>query len=125
LSDFGTLDGHNRLFVYGTLMPGQALWPELAPYARSWEMATAGGRLWDTGLGFPCVRFDPGAPGVPGVVVDLDPARAAATLRALDRIEDEGRLYRRIVVVTSAGPAHAYEWLGATEGMRHLPGGWR
>ena len=113
-----------RLFVYGTLMPGEALWPALAPYARSWTAATAPGALWDTGLGFPCVRFDPAAAGVPGVLVDLDPARVAEALETLDRIEDEGRLYRRVVVATSGGPALAYEWLGGTDGMRPLPAGW-
>ncbi len=118
------MDGPTRLFVYGTLMPGEPLWPALKPYAASWQPVTACGDLWDTGLGFPCVRFDPSAPGVPGVLVDLEPDRIDEALAMLDRVEDEGRLYRRVVVETSAGPALAYEWLGSTDGLRRLAGGW-
>ena len=118
------MDVPTRVFVYGTLMPGERLWPALAPYAVSWEAGTAPGRLWDTGLGFPGVRFDPESEPVPGVVVVIDPDRVAEAVAVLDRIEDEGRLYRRVVVTTSGGPASAYEWLGATEGLRRLPDGW-
>ena len=113
-----------RLFVYGTLMPGHVLWPELAPYAASWEAATARGRLWDTGHGYPGVRFDDDGGPVPGIVVHLDGERASEAVALLDRIEDEGRLYRRVEVTTSVGTAYAYEWLGPVEGMAHLPEGW-
>ena len=105
-------------------MPGDVLWPALAPFATSWEAVTAGGLLWDTGHGYPGVRFDGEAGPVPGVLVTLDPARADEAVALLDEIEDEGRLYRRVEVSTSAGPAWAYEWLGTTEGARHLPDGW-
>ncbi|MDQ3896619.1 MAG: gamma-glutamylcyclotransferase [Actinomycetota bacterium] len=118
------MDGATRLFVYGTLMPHEPLWPALAPYAVSWDRATAPGELWDTGRGFPCVRFDPHGPGVPGIVVVIDPDRVPEALAVLDGIEDEGRLYRRVVVPTSCGDAYAYEWLGATDGLRRLPDGW-
>ena len=118
------MDGPARLFVYGTLMPGHALWPELAPYAASWEVVTARGRLWDTGQGYPGVRFDDEGDAVPGVLVDLDVGRAAEAVALLDRIEDEGRLYRRVRVTTSAGDAFAYEWLGPVDGFQPLPGGW-
>ena len=114
----------DRLFVYGTLMPGAPLWPALEPFAVSWEPATAAGRIWDTGHGYPGVRFDPAGEAVPGVLVLLDPARAAEAVALLDEIEEEGRLYRRVKVVTSVGPALAYEWLGPTEGLRVLPEGW-
>ena len=118
------LSGSTRIFVYGTLMPGEPLWPVLAPYASSWEDAVAAGRLWDTGNGYPGVRFDAAGGPVPGVVVALDPDRAAEAVAVLDEVEEEGRLYRRVDVETTAGPAFAYEWLGATEGLRHLPDGW-
>ena len=118
------MDSTTGLFVYGTLMPGEPLWPVLEPYAVSWEQGTAPGELWDTGFGFPCVRFDPAAPAIPGVLVSIGPGRLAAALAVLDRVEEEGRLYRRVVVETSAGPAYAYEWLGSTDGLRRLAGGW-
>lgn len=118
------MDGEIRLFVYGTLMPGDVLWAELEPYARSWQWATAKGRLWDTGNGYPGVRFDGGHSAVPGALVALDPDRATEAVELLDHIEAEGRLYRRIEVQTSAGPAYAYEWLGRTEGLHPLPEGW-
>ena len=114
----------DRLFVYGTLMPGEPLWSALAPFAVSWEAVSAGGRIWDTGHGYPGVRFDAGGDPVPGVLVVLDPARAAEAVELLDEIEEEGRLYRRVEVVTTAGPAFAYEWLGPTDGLRMLPEGW-
>lgn len=112
------------MFVYGTLMPGHGLWPELAPFAARWGPATAAGRLWDTGRGYPGVRFDDAGEPVPGVVVTLDPAQVTEAIALLDAIEEEGVLYRRVEVQTSAGPAFAYEWLGATDDLRPLPGGW-
>lgn len=113
-----------RIFVYGTLMPGEPLWPVLAPYAASWERAFAAGRLWDTGQGYPGVRFYAAGEPVPGVVVGLLPSRVAEALDVLDEIEEEGRLYRRVEIETTAGPAFAYEWLGGTDGLRDLPDGW-
>jgi gamma-glutamylcyclotransferase (GGCT)/AIG2-like uncharacterized protein YtfP len=115
----------DRLFVYGTLMPGEPLWPALAPFAVSWQVVSAAGLLWDTGRGYPAVRFLERGGEVPGVLVILDPARSAEAVELLDEIEEEGRLYRRVEVVTSAGPAFAYEWLGPTDGLRPLPAGWR
>jgi gamma-glutamylcyclotransferase (GGCT)/AIG2-like uncharacterized protein YtfP len=119
------------VFVYGTLMPGGPLWPVLAPSAVSWQPATAAGSLWDTGLGYPAARFDDpadgggrGGGGVPGVLVAVDPSDYAAVIDRLDDIEEEGMLYRRVEVQTSAGPAVAYEWLGPTDGLALLAGGW-
>ncbi len=113
-----------RLFVYGTLMPGEPLWPALAPYAASWARATARGRVWDTGHGYPAVRFDADGGPVPGVSVTFRPDRVTEALAELDGIEEEGELYRRLRVGTSAGAAFAYEWLGATDGLEPLPAGW-
>jgi gamma-glutamylcyclotransferase (GGCT)/AIG2-like uncharacterized protein YtfP len=113
-----------RIFVYGTLLPEEPLWPALESSAASWERAVATGQLWDTGQGYPGVRFDAAGGPVPGVVVDLLPTLATEVLEALDEIEEEGRLYRRVEIDTTAGRAFAYEWLGATEGLRPLPDGW-
>ena len=118
-----------RLFVYGTLMPGESRWPALQPYVACWRTGTAQGRMWDTGRGYPAVRFDrsgePAAGGrVPGVVADLLPGCVAQAVATLDRIEGEGVLYRRVEVTSSHGRAMAYEWLGATDGMARLATGW-
>ena len=112
------------VFVYGTLMPGQGRWPALASFAAGSRPAMARGHLWDTGLGYPAARFDSGGGQIPGVLVTIAPDLLASALVVLDRIEDEGVLFRRVEVVTSAGPALSYEWLGRTEGFRLLAGGW-
>jgi gamma-glutamylcyclotransferase (GGCT)/AIG2-like uncharacterized protein YtfP len=107
-------------------MPGEPLWPALEPYAASWTPVTARGRLWDTGQGYPAVRFHEREEGgaVPGILVVLDPGRAVEAIEVLDGIEDEGRLYTRVEVATSGGPAYAYEWLGPVDGLDPLPEGW-
>src|SRR5215218_2498392 len=118
------MEGDVRVFVYGTLMPGEPLWPLLEPYAADWAPATSFGRLWDTGNGYPGARFDGRGDPVSGVLVLLDGARTTKAVEVLDDIEEEGTLYRRVEVTTSGGPAFAYEWLGAVEGLRMLPEGW-
>lgn len=112
------------LFVYGTLMPGQLRWPVLEPYSVATQLAQTAGRLWDTGSGYPAARFDPAAGDIPGVVVRIAPDRVADVILMLDGIEGEGVLFRRVEIVTSAGPAMSYEWLGSTDGLRSLPHGW-
>lgn len=118
------MDGPPLLFVYGTLMPGEPLWPALAPFAVAWEEVSAAGTLWDTGNGYPAVRFGAAGAAVPGVLVALDPERLVAAIAVIDEIEGEGTLYRRVEVSTSGGPAWAYEWLGPTTGLVPLPHGW-
>lgn len=114
-----------RLFVYGTLMPGEERWPVLAPFAHAWETAAASGRLWDSGHGYPVARFAVRQPGpIPGYLVTLGEDRRAEALAVLDRIEEVEFLYRRVDVATSGGPAMAYEWLGSTDGLAELPHGW-
>ena len=105
-------------------MPSESRWPALQPFATRWEPATASGRLWDTGRGYPAIRFDAGGGAVPGFLVTLDADRVLTALAALDVIEAEGLLYRRVEMRTSGGPAVSYEWLGPTHGLVPLPGGW-
>lgn len=105
-------------------MPGEPLWPVLAPYALSWEPAVADGRLWDTGHGYPAVRFDERGGPVPGILVAVDPRQRAEVTGLLDQVEEAGRLYRRVVVPTSGGDAYAYEWLGPIDGLVPLTTGW-
>ena len=105
-------------------MPGQTRWSLLRPYAISWEPVTAPGRLWDTGRGYPAVRFDSDGAPLPGFLVQLAPELTAAAMSAMDRVEGDGVLFRRVEVVTSGGPAVAYEWLGPVEHLTPLPEGW-
>lgn len=106
-------------------MPGESRWPALEPFATGWEPATATGRLWDTGRGYPAIRFDAGGGVVPGLLVAVDAERLPEAIAVLDAVEGEGVLYRRVAVETSGGPAVSYEWLGPTEGLVPLPDGWR
>jgi gamma-glutamylcyclotransferase (GGCT)/AIG2-like uncharacterized protein YtfP len=118
-----------RLFVYGTLAPGREAWPVLEPWVVGAPQAdSVAGILYDTGRGYPGATFGPRpeivVPGeiVHGVVVELDPARAADAHRALDRYE--GDEYQRIVVRTTAGLEVAvYAWIAPLTGCRPVAGG--
>lgn len=112
------------VFVYGTLLPGEPRWPALAPFAEEVLDATAPGRLFDTGRGYPAALFG-GASSIPGAWVRVRDERWDAVIELLDRIEGEGLLYRRVDIATSAGRAISYEWLRGTNGLLELPRGWR
>lgn len=110
-----------RLFVYGTLRPDASEWRRLAPFARAAPTrATLPGVLYDTGLGYPALRLDPG-PGVPGWVVDLaQPAEALAEMDAY-----EGAEYRRVRVALPGGTiSWTYVWVHPFEGFRMLTAPW-
>ncbi|HEY6790361.1 MAG TPA: gamma-glutamylcyclotransferase family protein, partial [Trebonia sp.] len=94
-----------RLFVYGTLMPGQPRWHLLAPLTTPAqpERAEAAGHLYRTPYGWPAAVFDLAASSpVPGLVITLrNPADA---LPVLDEIEGTGAgLFRRRLITTTAG----------------------
>ncbi|MEZ5135996.1 MAG: gamma-glutamylcyclotransferase family protein [Acidimicrobiales bacterium] len=109
-------------FVYGTLMPGRARWPWLAPYVLSHYPDSARGRLYDTGFGYPAACFDE-AGRVPGVCCTLDPAMLDEAWAMLDDIE--GTLYARVDLVTASGrAATAYGWIGDRAGLTELRGRW-
>jgi gamma-glutamylcyclotransferase (GGCT)/AIG2-like uncharacterized protein YtfP len=108
-----------RLFVYGTLMPGEERWRLLEPLAGPGEpeAATADGLLYRTPYGWPAAAFGPAHPrAVPGLVVTLrDPGRA---LLILDEVEGTGTgLFERRLVATSAGQCWAYHWPGPVSGF--------
>jgi gamma-glutamylcyclotransferase (GGCT)/AIG2-like uncharacterized protein YtfP len=113
-----------RLFVYGTLLPGEPRWSMLEHLSETATDATASGTLWDTGRGYPAAVFT-GPTEIQGAVIAIPPERWDEVIDLLDQVEGEGVLYRRVEIETSAGPATSYEWLGPTEGMTVLPNGWR
>ena len=102
-----------RLFVYGTLQPGQPNEHELASISGEWSKAQVRGRLVDVGwgayLGFPGLVIDASADWVAGHVL------ASATLHRewlrLDAFEGVG--YERVVTTITLesgeeADAHVY-----------------
>lgn len=107
----------DELFVYGTLRPGERAWrlaEDLSTGAP--RPATAYGRLYDTGLGFPGMVQD-AEPGAPGELLRLaDPPAALARLDA-----HEGPSFARVRTVLADGTAcWTYRWNGGVDGMRAL-----
>ena len=94
----------NRVFVYGSLMPGHLRWPVLEPHATVRLEAWVPGRLYDTGQGWPAAVFDEATTeAIVGWVVELQVDRTADVLAELDAIEGwTGRgsesLFERVAV---------------------------
>ncbi|MGH9117534.1 MAG: gamma-glutamylcyclotransferase family protein [Acidimicrobiales bacterium] len=111
-----------RLFVYGTLQPGRLRWSFLEPFATGFRPATVGGRLCDSGKGWPAAVFGAGGDRIPGTTVDLDPGRTDEALRLLDGVEGSvDGLFVRIAVVTDADErAWAYQWGRSLDGLTRI-----
>ena len=111
-----------RVFVYGTLMPGEPRWPILSPLSSSRRTDRVAGRLIDTGYGYPGLLEGHGQ--VHGWVVDL--AEPDVALPMLDAIEGTTRgLYQRVLVTTGAGAVcWTYRYLQAKPGDCDLDGQW-
>jgi gamma-glutamylcyclotransferase (GGCT)/AIG2-like uncharacterized protein YtfP len=107
----------NVVFVYGLLKPGFSLHHVAEPFVVRSKPGRARGRLYDAGV--PAGRFDEEGE-IEGFVFWLDDEQAAEALAALDELEDEGDVYRRVVVdvVTEGGvvQAFAYEYLRPLDG---------
>lgn len=112
-----------QVFVYGTLMPGQARWPALAGYAdpdRPPIRAHTWGLLYDTGWGWPAAVFGRGIDSwlIAGFVVALDPGREPQALAKLDEIEGvDHQLFQRIPASAGGSVCWAYHWPGHTDGF--------
>jgi predicted GNAT superfamily acetyltransferase len=93
------MDKDRRLFVYGTLAPGEENAHVLAHCRGDWMRASVRGHLVDTGwgaaMGFPALRIDPAGKTVAGWLLQSDDLPASWS--ALD--EFEGEAYRRSVVM--------------------------
>ncbi|ONI78650.1 hypothetical protein ALI144C_27960 [Actinosynnema sp. ALI-1.44] len=82
-----------RVFVYGTLKPGESAWELVEPWVDGEPyQSSVAGEVFDTGFGYPGLKR--GGDRVPGWVLPLRDTRAA--LATLDSYE--GDEYRRIRV---------------------------
>lgn len=115
----------NTIFVYGLLKPGFSLHHVAQPFVVRSLPATTRGRLYDAGV--PAARFDEHGE-IEGFVFWLDEARLDEALRVLDELEDEGDVYRRIVVETTTAEgiaaAQAYQYLASLDGRRVVGPTW-
>lgn len=118
-----------RLFVYGTLKPGEERWPMIADLVADAGRATASGTLVATSHGWPAATFD-GEDTIHGQLLQPREGAAEELLERCDHIEGEGRLFRRTVIAVEGpdGPVNAvaYEWLGPDQppGDRVPDGRW-
>ena len=113
----------SRVFVYGSLMPGEDAWGQIAEHAAPGSTPRAAvlpdAAVADTGHGYPALTL--GGDGVPGYVVEL--ADPVAALPVLDRYE--GPEYRRIRITLPDGAiCWAWLWTADRAGHRPLPRGW-
>lgn len=105
-----------HVFVYGTLLPGEARWRFLEPFVvdDGWDDSIVG-RLFDTGRDYPAALLDERAePGgtIIGRTYALLDASLEQCLRVLDVEEDTvGGRYRRTVTTTARRTtAYVYEY---------------
>jgi len=104
-----------HVFVYGSSMPGESRYDEIKEYVESSARAVVDGLLYDTGLGYPAAKFEPGGQ-IPGFLLTLDPATADAFMREQTALESG--LFAPVTVQTHSGvAATAWEWIGATDGL--------
>ncbi|HSV41433.1 MAG TPA: gamma-glutamylcyclotransferase family protein [Nocardioidaceae bacterium] len=86
-----------RLFVYGTLAPGQPNAHELADIQGEWEPATVRGQLfpegWGAAIGYPAIVLDDHGPEVEGFLFTTD-----GLSQHWDRLDEfEGEGYDRVL----------------------------
>lgn len=117
-------DAPTALFAYGTLQPGRLRWPWVEPFAVAHQPAKVlDATLYDSLLGWPLARFGDGGPGIPGTLIELDPARLDEALAEIDAVEATATdLLHRIVVETEEGDrAWAYHAPDVPAGAMAIP----
>lgn len=114
----------NRLFVYGTLAPGQSNAHVLADVRGTWESASTRGRLlqegWGAAAGYPGLIPDEDGPEVPGLVFTSD--ELGAHWARLDEFEGDG--YERVLTSVklesgSICQAYVYALSGSIPQRKH------
>ena len=116
----------DRLFAYGTLLPGQPRWPHLQPLVIDEGVAAeVSGSLYDTGHGYPAAVFSrPGT--IRGRVFRLHPDRVDAALLTIDEVERTAdQDYRRVRIDTDEHRSvWAYEYVGRDSMVPIADGSW-
>jgi gamma-glutamylcyclotransferase (GGCT)/AIG2-like uncharacterized protein YtfP len=114
------------IFVYGLLKPGFSLHHIVEPFVVESSEGRVRGKLYDADV--PAARFDEDG-NIEGFVFQLDERRLNEALAILDELEDEGDVYRRIVVDVESNEgavkAFAYEYLGSLKGLRDVGSTWK
>jgi gamma-glutamylcyclotransferase (GGCT)/AIG2-like uncharacterized protein YtfP len=109
----------NKVFVYGTLKPGNRLYPAIGGFVEdSIEGYTAGVMYSASHRGFPYVVFNDDKaepPTIMGFVLTFDPSMIEFVLRELDAIEGHPAHYKRvkIMVYTDDGVVEAWSYDGS------------
>ena len=115
MTDLGAMS--DRLFVYGTLRPGDVRWVILEGFvADEGAIDTAAGRVFDTGLGYPAAVFG-GDGTIHGRTYPLRADRVDEALAVLDEEEGTVRgLFHRVTITTGRGHiAWAYAYGGGLD----------
>ena len=121
-----TLGPAPRMFVYGTLRPGDVRWSFLEPWVVGTGVDDAvAGRLFDTGLGYPAAVFGEGGT-ILGRTYELRRSTLDEAFRVID--DEESSVpggYRRISVTTEQGlEAWAYQYGSGLELVPIPSGDW-
>ncbi|MGO1070148.1 gamma-glutamylcyclotransferase family protein [Lysobacter sp. CA199] len=110
----------HRLFVYGTLAPGQPNEHVLADVPGAWEPAAVRGTLhqvgWGAAAGYPGIVLDADGDEVPGLVFSSD--ALPAHWQRLDEFEGEG--YERVLTsaeLQGGGVVPAYVYALSRSGL--------
>lgn len=102
---------HPLIFVYGTLKPGGDLWWQIETFVQSAQEATLPGfALYRVGW-YPAITPSPQTQlPVKGFALAIHPEVYEETLQALDFIESEGSLFRRILVEITLQDRRELAW---------------
>ena len=122
----------SKLFVYGTLKPGDVRWPVLAPFVAGEPIpASIDGTLVDPGYGWPALVLESGT--VTGYLVKLAEDSREEAWRTLDAVEGADLadpLFRRISLSVTYSrdeqtcTATGYLYCGEIQGLPRLGGAW-